>query len=95
MTFASFLAKFFLGPLTLIIPIVASLALLAFFWGLVKFIFNLSGDTKSVKDGRDLMVWGTIALFIMISVWGIIRFAQGELNFDGSLTLPLLPGATK
>ena len=89
--FKLFLNQYVLEPLGLVVPLIASLALLAFFWGLVKFVFNLSGDTKSVKDGRDLMVWGTIALFIMVSVWGIIRFAQGELGFEGGLFLPLLP----
>jgi uncharacterized membrane protein YidH (DUF202 family) len=63
-----------------LIVIVIALALLAFFWGLAKFIFNVSGDQKSVEEGKRIMLWGIIALFVMISVWGIVRFIQTELN---------------
>jgi hypothetical protein len=71
------------------IILVAAIALLVFFWGLVKYIRKAGeGD---VKEGRDLMVWGTIALFVMVSVWGLVRFIQGELlpgeNF-GDVTIP-------
>jgi hypothetical protein len=60
-----------------LIIVVAAIALLVFFWGLVKYIRKAGeGD---VKEGRDLMVWGTIALFVMVSIWGLVRFIQGEL----------------
>jgi hypothetical protein len=60
------------------IILVAAIALLVFFWGLVKYIRKAGeGD---VKEGRDLMVWGTIALFVMVSIWGLVRFIQGELR---------------
>jgi hypothetical protein len=71
------------------IPIVGSLGLLAFFWGLAKFIINAGGDAKTHQEGRNLMVWGLVALFLMVSIWGIIRFLQGEFGFSGGLVLPL------
>jgi hypothetical protein len=76
---------------SIVTPLVASLALLVFFWGLAKFIFNLSGDSKAVAEGKNLMIWGTIALFVMVSIWGIIRFFSGEFGF-GDIGVPLLPG---
>lgn len=89
-TFAD-LIGIFLTIIEAIIPIIASLALLVFFWGLAKFILNVSGDEKAVGEGKKLMVWGLVGLFVMISVWGIIRFASGELGFGTTLTFPLLP----
>lgn len=74
----------------LLIPVVASLSLLVFFWGLTKFIMS-AGSQTAVKDGKNLMIWGTIALFVMVSIWGIIRFAQGDLELVTSFGLPLLP----
>ncbi len=73
-----------------IIPIVASAALLFFFWGLVRFMYNLSGDTKAVAEGKNMMIYGGLALFAMLSVWGILRFLSGEFGF-GDIRLPLLP----
>ena len=70
------------GLVSSLIGIVIALALLAFFWGLAKFIFNVSGDEKAVQEGKRIMLCGIIALFVMVSVWGIVRFIQGELNLQ-------------
>lgn len=73
------------------LPIVVALALLAFFWGLVKFIF---GGDDAKKEGQSLMIWGLVALFIMVSVWGIIRFAGNALgvNQGETIVVPDVPG---
>lgn len=70
-------------------PIVVGLALLAFFWGLVKFIFS-AGDEDARKDAKHLMIWSVIALFIMISIVGIINFIGNALDIDqgGELDVP-------
>lgn len=69
----------FTNILLLAVPIVFSLTLFVFFWGLTKFFF-FSGDNDEARaDGRRLMVWGTIALFVMLSIWGFIRILQDTL----------------
>lgn len=70
------------GLIQLAIVVVAGIALLVFFWGLAKFILKIGGDTKAVEDGRKMMIWGTIALFVMVSIWGIIYFI-GDQIFPG------------
>lgn len=84
--------KFIIGYIQLIIPVVAALALFAFIKGLVSFIFN-AGDTKSHAEGRNLMVWGVIALFIMVSVYGIIYIFYADIfdAFNHPFGIPLLP----
>lgn len=73
-----------------LITIVAGLALLVFFWGLVRFIFKL-GSEADIEQGRKLMVWGLIALFVMISVWGIIRFIELEVFGTLDKSDPTIP----
>ena len=68
------------GLVKLLTTIVMGVALIAFFWGLAKFIFRLGGDEKAVKEGKRLMIWGIIALFVMVSVLGIISFVQRGLG---------------
>ena len=63
-----------------LIAVAVGLALLAFFWGLAKFLFRVSGDEKAIEGGKRTMKWGLIALFIIVSVWGIVIFIQRELN---------------
>ena len=69
------------GIVTLAIPIVFSLALLAFFWGLVKYIFA-QGNEEAKADGKKIMLWGLIALFVGAMVWGIIEFARSSLGIQ-------------
>jgi len=57
--------------LDLLIPIAITLALLFFIWGLAQFILA-SGDEEKKKEGKQRMIWGIIALFVIVSVWGIV-----------------------
>jgi hypothetical protein len=54
-----------------LIPLTMALALLAFFWGLVKYIWN-SGNEESKADGKKIMIAGIVGLFVMISIWGLV-----------------------
>ena len=84
------LINVFLDLIELIIPVIAALALLVFFYGLAKFIAKVGGDKKAISEGRNLMIWGLIALFVMVSVWGILRFAYNDIGFT-QFGVPLLP----
>lgn len=73
------------GLITIInslITLAAGASLLAFIWGLAKFIFKVGGDEKAVAEGKRIMQWGIIAFFVMISLLGIIAFIQSELGID-------------
>lgn len=88
------LASSFGGIIATLLPIVVALGLLAFFWGLVKFIFS-AGDESAKDAGKRIMVWGLIALFVMVSVWGLVTFMQESLGIDADIELdsvPTVPG---
>lgn len=75
------------------IPILLGVSVLVFFWGLVKFIAH-ADDEKTHEDGKQLMVWGMIAIFVMVSLWAIIGYIQAELGLDvvmSPITLPAQP----
>ena len=61
-----------------LIPIAIAAAVLFFFWGLARYILSANDEAKK-KDGMNIMFWGLIALFVMMSVWGIVRFFQNQL----------------
>ena len=76
-----------------------TMAVVAFLWGMVQFIWAKSngGDGGKIKVGQDFMGWGLLALFIMFSVWGIIEFVGGAtgINTGGEINMPyiqLTPG---
>lgn len=68
------------------IPIAASLALLYFFWGVMK-IIRAQDDTKLLEEGKKIAFWGIIALFIIASIGAIILFLQNDLLGGVSNTL--------
>ncbi len=70
---------------SLLIPILIGVAVIVFFYGLVRYIMS-SGEGH--KEGRNIMLAGIISLFIMVSIWGIIFFAQEAIGINHA-NLPL------
>ncbi|XKT74178.1 MAG: pilin [Patescibacteria group bacterium UBA2163] len=63
------------GIISAIIPILVSLALLFFVWGLAQWLLNMA-DSEKHKEGKQRMMWGIIALFFIVSVSGLIMVLQ-------------------
>jgi hypothetical protein len=76
-----------------LIPIVFGLALVYFFWGLAMYI-RAAGDPKKANEGKSIMVYGVIAIAVMISVYGIVAFLQDIFGItqNGSLPVPEVQG---
>ena len=68
----------------LLIPIAIAVALIVFFWGLIKYI-QASG--KGHEQGKNIMIAGLVSLFVMVSVWGIVRLEQSALGVDQNNTI--------
>lgn len=75
--------------LSLLGPVIVALALLYFFWGMSQFILH-AGDEARRSEGRQVMVWGIIALFVIISVWGLVAVLNN--TFVGRGFTPQAPG---
>ena len=65
------LINLFLKILGALIPLLVGIALVAFLWGVAKFILNADDSTKR-KEGSQLMIYGIIGLFVMLAVWGLV-----------------------
>jgi hypothetical protein len=57
-----------------LVPLAITVAMLAFFWGLIKYLYK--GSKEDVKKGRSMMIYGILALFVMVSIWGLVRLLQ-------------------
>lgn len=54
-----------------VVPLLFSLAVAGFIWGVVQYVLNADNEEKR-KKGKSYMMWGIIALFVMISMWGLV-----------------------
>ena len=66
-----------LSIVNLIIPLLIAVALVVFFWGLIQYI-----TSADHAKGRNTMIAGILALFVMVSVWGIIRVVGNTLGIQ-------------
>ncbi len=75
-----------------ILPLLIGLAVVGFVYGIIKYFLNPDNEEKR-KNGKDFMTWGLIALFVMVSFWGIINIFQNTLTSDVSNTskIPIIP----
>jgi len=67
--------------INIVIPIVFALIVIAFFWGLAKYVMS-AGDESKKAEGRNLMIGGVIALFVAAAIWGIVEFIGTQLGID-------------
>ena len=58
-------------------------ALAYFLFGVVEFLIN-SGTAGEKNDGKQHMLWGVIGMFIMFSVFGILKLIENTLGIDVS-----------
>jgi len=70
-----------------IIPFLGAVAFLVFVWGIARFIKS-AGSEKEIKDSKNLIVWGVIGLFVLITIWGIVAFLQSEFGFGDKPFVP-------
>ncbi len=54
-----------------VIPLLFTLASVGFMWGVIKYFINPDNE-EARKKGKTYMLWGIIALFVMISMWGLV-----------------------
>lgn len=67
------------GFLTSLIPVLSSLALLLFFWGMVEYVFQ-AGDEGAVEAGRNRMIVGLLGMFAIAAVWGLTQLVGNTFN---------------
>ena len=90
-TFKLLLQKISNEILTPLIPFIFGLALLGFLWGAAQFIFKADNE-EARKKGSQKMIYGIIALFVMISVWGLVKIIT--TTFGVQSVMPQLQAPT-
>ena len=74
------------GVINAVIPLFFGIAIIYFFWGLVQYL-RAAGDPKALETGKSHMIWGIIALFIMVSIYGLINWLVGAAGLDNQLPI--------
>ncbi len=52
-------------------PLIISLTILVFIWGIFRMVTSSDGAAR--EEARGYITWGIVALFVMVSVWGLVN----------------------
>lgn len=80
--------------LSVIIPVLITMAVVYFIWGVIQ--YTVSTDDEKKKKARGAIIQGLIGLFVIIAFWGIIKlitntFGVGPEQINSS-AIPCIPG---
>jgi len=83
-----------MGILSQVVILLIALAVVFFLYGILKYIGS-GDDEESRKKGKNLVIYGIIGLFVMISFWGIVNILVNtfELNTAPYVQVPYFDGS--
>lgn len=72
------------------LPLLILAALVLFLFGIVKRFFLGGKESADRAEAGKYILWGVVALFVMVSVWGLVNLLRGSFNLDNS-NIPIAP----
>lgn len=76
-----------------LVPVLFAVAFIVFIWGaFTTFILGANDDDVKTK-GKNLMLWGLIGFFVMVSIWGLVNILTGSIQFGQTVGPTTVPGA--
>ncbi len=79
-----------------VIPFIFALAVVMFIWGVVKYFILNADEEKKRAEGKQFMIWGIVALAVMLSVWGLVGILKTTFGINtGNSVLPQVVPPTK
>ena len=70
------------------IGILIGVAIIAFFLGLIKYLFKSTGDATEKGKAAKLMIYGIIAIAVMLSIYGLVRLLQNTFGVGNGAAVP-------
>ncbi len=66
-----------------LIPFVIGVAVLVFIFGLLRYV-TAGGDPDKIKEARNTIILGIVIIFIMTSVWGLVRILSNTIGLNNN-----------
>ncbi|MDP1625195.1 MAG: pilin [bacterium] len=74
--------RFITDILSVALPLIIAAAVVYFIYGIAKYV--LAGDEGAKEAAKDKIVYGIIALFVMVSVWGLVNILVNSFGLDNT-----------
>jgi len=64
-----------------VLPFLVALAVVGFVYGVIQYFIYSDNEAKR-KKGADFMLWGIIALFSIVCIWGLVSLLSNSVGVD-------------
>ena len=64
------------------VPVVFALAFIIFIWGVFTYFIAGGSDQEKRDKGKQLMLYGLLGFFVMVSVWGLVNILVGSVQLE-------------
>ena len=75
----------------ILVPVLFAVAFIVFIWGAFSVFILGANDEETKAKGKNLMLYGLIGFFVMVSVWGLVNILVN--SFQTNTSLPTTPKA--
>ena len=66
-----------------LVPVLFAIAFIVFLWGVANAYVISRGDQAKVKQGHQLILWGLVGFFFMLSIWGLVNIIANTFGISG------------
>lgn len=74
-----------------VVPLIFVLASMVFVWGVVQYVILGAEEESKRAKGRQFMIWGIVALAVMVSIWGLVNVLTNTFGIsNGPAVIPQL-----
>ncbi len=67
-----------------IVPVLFAVAFIVFLWGAFTTFILGANEADAKEKGKNLMLYGLIGFFVMVSIWGLVNLMTGSLGFGNN-----------
>lgn len=76
--------------LNYIVPILITVAVIHFIWGVIQ--YTVTADEEAKKKAKNMIIYGIIGLFVIVSFWGLVGIVRKTFNVgDSAYTNSVVP----
>lgn len=72
----------------ILVPVLFAVAFIVFLWGAFNAFILGANDEDKKGEGKNLMLYGLIGFFVMVSIWGLVNILVGTVDFGGGNSGP-------
>ena len=69
---------------TVAVPVLFAIAFIVFIFGVFQYFILSGGSEEKQENAKNLMIYGIVGFFIMVSIWGLVNILVGTFSLNSN-----------